>query len=148
MLRFILILSCSYKERMRTTVEGILLVCLTYPFHWWFSMAEKGFEIQRKSISSRHPVLKFHYRILLKYHANLHCLDRFVWSLAKWQLLVILAGSWNHPHILLLETEDSFHVLPGGHLKPGENGTNVTKIVPRILIQAVLDLLENLSAVV
>ncbi|MED6137269.1 hypothetical protein PIB30_063545 [Stylosanthes scabra] len=28
----------------------------------------------------------------------------------------------NHPHLLLLQIGNTFHKLPGGRLKPGENG--------------------------
>jgi hypothetical protein len=32
----------------------------------------------------------------------------------------------NHPHILLLQIGNTFCKLPGGRLKPGENGKNLS----------------------
>lgn len=40
---------------------------------------------------------------------------------------VLLVHRHNHPHVLLLQTESGSYKLPGGYLKPGEDGTSSHK---------------------
>ena len=38
---------------------------------------------------------------------------------------ILLVHEHNHPHILLLQIGNSFFKLPGGRLKPGEDGARL-----------------------
>lgn len=97
------------KEGMRTSVEAILLVCFyssilslcSYTFLWL-----KTSNCWRTSCSNNCSV------------------DVLIWQI-NWNIHLhypIQVQEHNHPHILLLQIGNTFCKLPGGRLKPGENG--------------------------
>lgn len=45
---------------------------------------------------------------------------------------VILVHEHNHPHILLLQIGMSFFKLPGGRLRPGEDGASHSTALPSV----------------
>ncbi|GFY84211.1 cleavage/polyadenylation specificity factor, 25kDa subunit [Actinidia rufa] len=49
---------------------------------------------------------------------------------------ILLVQEHNHPHILLLQIGNTFCKLPGGRLKPGENGA-LLSCFPCIIVTAV-----------
>lgn len=55
-----------------------------------------------------------------------------LWSLSIY-VLIFQVQEHNHPHVLLLKIGDTYSKLPGGRLRPGENG--------RILLLLILNMI-------
>jgi len=66
-------------------------------------------------------------------------------SLVRGLTLIDQVQEHNHPHILLLQIGNTFCKLPGGRLKPGENGMVLFFFEQTVSLSLIFPLFDDIS---
>ena len=120
---------CRYKkEGVRRTVEGVLLVSFAPDLRWKAA--------QPPQHMSQTPMACSYWHAVHQPHTYLHAVPPHTAAQLPPQhpsepaLRAAQVHEHNHPHVLLLQVNNAFWKLPGGRLRPGEDGERLPLGLP------------------